>query len=472
MSPIVNSSFYKTRDQILLEMIAAMQGAVPDVYVGDDGIVFILFQVEAAQFENAFLANQILLQECFPQTASGAALRLFGQMFNVPQLVGQPAIGQVTFHGVDGVAIPSGSIVGAPRAPGLDPLLFATTADTQIPTTGVPTAPTAVLNVAAGNLNGSYEYAVTFVTASGETLQSPDSVAVTPVNQKADLSAIPIGGADVTKRKLYRQKNGTGPYSLVVQINDNTTTTYTDNIADGSVGAAAPTVDTAHDITVNATAQKTGASGNVSVGTISLLVNVSAGITTVINAAAFTDGSDDEEIEAYRQRLLERIGDPNTGSVADLKSWAESIQGVEQATVFNNDNLGVATNGHVTVRIAGPAGAIPDAGVIAAVLALLQSYDIANITIHVATFTQVVKNVTCDVTTDATHTLGDVTPSVQQAVTDYIEGVPVGGVLYISGIVDSIYGLPGIVDVTVSVPGSNQTAAATEKFIAGTITVT
>lgn len=470
--PITDSTFYKTRDEWLAQMVAALQSSVSDAYVGEDGILYILFAVESGQLEQLSLANQLLLQECFPQTASFAGLKLYGQMFSIPLLVGLPATGTVTLTGTDGIVIPAGSQVGAPQSFGLDPIAFATSADVTIPAPGLPLACATAVNVTAGNLNGSYEYAITFVTASGETLQSPDAPAVTPVNQQVNLTAIPIGGPGTTQRKVYRQKNGAGPYQLVTTIANNTATTFTDNIADGSVGASAPATDTAHSVSVAATAVAAGSNGNVSAGTISILVAVPAGTLAVTNTAAFTGGSNDEDVEAYRQRLLTEIGDPRTGSDSDLASWAEEVDGVEQATVFDNDNVGTPTPGHVTVRITGPGASIPNATIVANVLAALQLQDVANITIHVATFTPKVQNVTVDVTTDAFHTLADVTPEVQAAVTNYINSVPVGGTLYVSGLEWATFNLDGIIDCNVTVPSANVTSLNTEKLTVGTVTVT
>lgn len=470
--PITDSTFYKTRDEWLAQMVTGLQSSVSDAYVGEDGILYILFAVEAGQLEQLSLANQILLQECFPQTASFGSLKLYGQMFSIPLLVGLPATGIVTLTGTDGLVIPAGTQVGAPKSFGLDPILFATSADVTVAAPGVPVACAAAVNVTAGNLNGSYEYAITFVTASGETLQSPDSPAITPVNQQVNLTAIPIGGPGTTQRKVYRQKNGAGPYQLVTTIANNTATTFTDNIADGSVGANAPTADTAHNVSTAATAVSVGSDGNVSAGAISILVAVPPGTLAVTNTAAFTGGSDDEDIEAYRARLMTEIGDPRTGSDSDLASWAEEVAGVEQATVFDNDNVGTPTPGHVTVRITGPGASIPGAPVIANVLAALQLQDVANITIHVATFTPKVQNVTVDVTTDTFHTLADVTPEVQAAVTNYINSVPVGGTLYVSGLEWATFNLDGIIDCNVTVPASNVTSLNTEKLTVGTVSVT
>jgi len=111
-----------------------------------------------------------------------------------------------------------------------------------------PAAPTIAINATAGNLNGAYKYEVTYVTSEGESSSKfLESNSVSPVNQQIDISGIATGGAEVTARKLYRTLGGAGypriKY-LVTTINDNVTTTYTDNLVDGSLGAAIPFTNT------------------------------------------------------------------------------------------------------------------------------------------------------------------------------------------------------------------------------------
>jgi len=121
-----------------------------------------------------------------------------------------------------------------------------------------PSAATAALAspAVAGNVdNGTHRYLATFVTADGETQAGVVSSAVTvadkAVNGKVTLTGIPIGGASVTARKLYRTAAGGSTYMLLATITDNTTTTYTDNIADASLGAGAPTTNTTGDPLLN-----------------------------------------------------------------------------------------------------------------------------------------------------------------------------------------------------------------------------
>jgi uncharacterized phage protein gp47/JayE len=453
-------------------MLSALQGAIPDVYVGDDGVVKILFTIEAAQLESVFLANQLLLEEIFVQTASGAALKMHGETYALPMKIGELAEGDVIFTGDGGTVIEAGASVGADLGGGLDVIAFITEEPATIPDTGEPTVITASVAALAGNLSGTYEYQMSFLTVMGETLVGDISAPVQPTNQQVDLSAISIGGPGTTGRKIYRRRNGIDPFKLVTTIAENTSTTYTDNVAEGLLTTPPPTIDTAHRVTAEVVAQLVGSDGNVVPGAVTLLLDVPLGITDVINPVVFLGGESPETVEEYRRRLLEYIRMPRTGSTTDLKFWAESVNEVEEATVFNNDNLGTPTNGHATIRISGPAGEIPDAETITEVTNLLYQKDLANITLHVATFTQVTLNVTVDVTTDAEHTLGEVTPSVQDALNDYINSIPIAGTFYRSGAIDAVYGLAGVADVTISVPATNTTATATQKFIPGTITVT
>jgi uncharacterized phage protein gp47/JayE len=468
--PITDSSLYRQRADILAEMLVQLLAAVPDAYTGDDGVIHIVFDIEAAQLENLYLAHQLLLEDSFISTASYQALIRHGEQYGESFSPGTPSTGTLQFEGDGGTFIPTGTEVGYDPQNGLDVVYFITTADATVPNPGNPTAPTAAINATAGNLNGVYEYVVTFVTAAGETLPSPESVAVNPANQQVDLSNIPLGGAGTISRRIYRDKNGAGTYRRVTEIANNTATTYTDNVSDGTVstGAAVPTDDTAHQIVVAAQSQDTGVEGNVAIGTITDLTNAPATLTGVTNPVAFTGASDPEDIEDFRTRLLAFIQNPQTGSAGDLKSWAEDISGVGSATVFPN----TPANGSVTVRITAEDGTVPDASVVSAVQAALNAKDMANITIIVSTFTSVPTDVTVDVTPSGTYALADVSPSVIAAISDYINGLDVGATLYVAGIIDSVFGLPGIADVTISNPVVNQATAATSKRTPGVITVT
>ncbi|MEM2365637.1 MAG: hypothetical protein ABIM44_04900 [candidate division WOR-3 bacterium] len=111
-----------------------------------------------------------------------------------------------------------------------------------------PPAPTVSVIDVPGNLNGTYYYRITFVTPKGETDAGDISNPVSPKNQQVYITNIPIGSSKVIARKIYRTKaNPLRPYEahyLVAVINDNTTTTYIDNVPDDQLGPPAPVINT------------------------------------------------------------------------------------------------------------------------------------------------------------------------------------------------------------------------------------
>jgi uncharacterized phage protein gp47/JayE len=467
----VGVSLFRTREEILADMIASLQTYIPDAFIEEDSVLWIILNVVAGVIESVFLALDIMARDMFVQSASEAALARKGDEYAIPRQAGTRASGTVVFSGDGGTVINVGTEVAYDPGTGDDMLYFNTTGIETIPNHGVPLAPTAVLNVAAGNLTGTYEYVVTFVTAGGETLPGAESVGVVTSSEKVDLSAISLGGPGTTKRRIYRQKNGSGVYNRVVEIADNTTTTYTDNIADGSVGGNPPLSSTAESVVTAAESDDVGAIYNVGPGSITVLTNAPDGVTGVTNTASFTGGTDLELTGDYRQRLLEALRDPQTGSPGDLQTWAEEVDGVERATVIENDNLGTPTAGHATVRISGPGGSVPDSTVQANVLAALVSKDIANVALHVGVFTPVTVNVGITATPATGYVLADITNSIQLAVADYINTLEVAETVTLAGIISAAYTLPGVADIVVTSPGANVAITGIQKAVAGTVTV-
>lgn len=111
-----------------------------------------------------------------------------------------------------------------------------------------PTTLTAVAGTASGNLDVSatYGYKVTYVTNYGETIPGSATVANTNTTGSMNLSLIPVSSnLNVKQRNIYRTAGGGSTYLLLTALNDNSTTTFIDTIADGSLGAAAPVINTA-----------------------------------------------------------------------------------------------------------------------------------------------------------------------------------------------------------------------------------
>jgi len=103
-------------------------------------------------------------------------------------------------------------------------------------------APTATDNGDSGSLSaGDYQWKVTFVAAWGETEGSPASGIVTvDADSAVDLTDIPTGPAGTENRNIYRTEADGDTYYLVDTIEDNTTTSFTDDLADSGLGSEIP----------------------------------------------------------------------------------------------------------------------------------------------------------------------------------------------------------------------------------------
>lgn len=470
MTGFQGSELYRTKEQVLAAFIAAWQTSVPDVWIGEDGTLMIMLTIESAQIEGLYLANQLALEDMFIQTASTAGLQRHGAEIGLDQLPGSPATGNLLFSGEGGVYIPTGTEAGLDPGGGMDVLYYETIIDGTVPNPGIPSSPTVADGGVAGALTGTFEWGVTFLTGSGETLLGAISDALLLSGSTAQLSNVPLGGPGTTGRNIYRSVDG-GEFQLVMTLGDNITTDWFDDVA-SPLPTAPPINSTANEILLAAQSEDNGMSYNAAPSAISLLTDAPPGLTSVINPLSFVGGSDPEDTERYRTRLLEWYRTPQTGSPSDLEAWAETVDGVDSATAFTNQNaVGNVAPGTITIRISGVGGSIPDPTVVSAVQNLLESYGLANITIVVDTFTATPIDVTVTLTPAPGFTSEQLAPSVEEAISNYIDSVPTGGTLYIAGIITAVMGVTGVDDVSVSYPTDNQTIPAQNKFTSGTITV-
>jgi hypothetical protein len=101
--------------------------------------------------------------------------------------------------------------------------------------------PTVALG-AAGNPTGTFTYRTTFLTENGlESNAGPASASISPSAQQVSLTNIPTSSDDqVIARRIYRDISGDGLYRFVAQIDDNITTSFTDNLANASLALVFP----------------------------------------------------------------------------------------------------------------------------------------------------------------------------------------------------------------------------------------
>lgn len=165
--------------------------------------------------------------------------------------------GNVT--GDDNVAI--GFYAGHNTPSGSDNVMIGSYADYYIPATG---SLALAANTSGSMALGAYNYRVTFVLDGVESALSTDTtggITLTGVQDQVDLSGIPTytGPKTCSARKIYRTKvGGENEHFLVTTIADNTTTTFSDTLADGSLGAAPTSPSGSIMLGYGATAYKAG----------------------------------------------------------------------------------------------------------------------------------------------------------------------------------------------------------------------
>lgn len=107
-----------------------------------------------------------------------------------------------------------------------------------------PTATATVASQNSGVLSGDYRYKVTYVNTNlVESDVGPVTTTFAAALATARLTALPTAPQSwgVFARRIYRTAASGTTFSRLTTINDNTTTTFDDNVADATLGTAAPT---------------------------------------------------------------------------------------------------------------------------------------------------------------------------------------------------------------------------------------
>ena len=172
--------------------------------------------------------------------SDGTVFRIDPSNWSVTQLSGTvnlPVNTVLSFNGWTIFVSPSGSKKVATNA--------TTLYNFQIPKPSTPSATAG----GSGNLTGTYYWRVTFVVrrsdGQGEHEGEPsNAVSLTLNNQSANLTIPTSSDSQVVARRIYRYGGTINAWRLVATINDNTTTTYTDNNSDGTIAG-----NTEYDVT-------------------------------------------------------------------------------------------------------------------------------------------------------------------------------------------------------------------------------
>jgi hypothetical protein len=159
------------------------------------------------------------------------------------------AVGQTTIPVEDGSWYTSGVVESGPQRISYTGVAGVTETGSAI---GAIAAPPATFTVQAilssmGSMdpNATYGYALTWVTAAGESTPGTTVFGNSGPNQWVDLLTLPTTtDPAVTAKKVYRTEGGGAVLKFLVSLSP-TSTTHVDSAADGTLGAVPPTVNTA-----------------------------------------------------------------------------------------------------------------------------------------------------------------------------------------------------------------------------------
>ena len=225
-------------------------------------------------------------------------------------------------------------------------------------------------------------------------------------------------------------------------------------------------------MTVSAQASVAGAGSNVQANQLTTFKNPVAGIDTVTNAAAITNGINAETDTAFRARFLLYLSSLARATLSAIESAIESVQQGLDYLVLDNTNVnGVFTPGQFTVVLDNGTGS-PPSSLLDAVSAAVGA--VAGFTIQYNVIAPVLDTVTIvlNVEVAAGATSGTVTAAVQAALVAYINALPLGAELFLSDLVSAAQGVSGVASVQLSSVTINGAAANFAPVATGVVRTT
>ena len=211
-----------------------------------------------------------------------------------------------------------------------------------------------------------------------------------------------------------------------------------------------------------------GTSGNTGASTITLLTACPVAVTGVTNPEAFVGGSDQEDDEALRQRILDSYARlPNGANAVWYEETALSHSGVMAASVVGRAR-GIGT---VDVYIAGEDG-LPSEELLEEVRADLQQRREIAVDVEVKTPTEKAVDLTAQLQVEAGAVFREVKERAEAAIATYFSGKRLGKSVLVAQLANLLYQVEGVKNYRLLSPEADIQADATVLPTLGTLTVT
>lgn len=223
---------------------------------------------------------------------------------------------------------------------------------------------------------------------------------------------------------------------------------------------------------VQVSCQTAGAAGNVPAGAVKSFPKTLAGLRTVTNAAAFTNGYDEEDDDSLRERYYVKVRTPATsGNVWHYLGWAKEVAGVGDARVFPLQ-YGAGTVG-VTIIDSNKRGA--DSTLVALVAAHIEVERPIGAAVTVESAAELAVAVAVTVLLDDESDADAVRDSIEEALTVYLREIAfVENYVSYAKIGNAILACPGVLDysdLTINDDTANISVPDRSVAVLGGVTV-
>lgn len=210
-----------------------------------------------------------------------------------------------------------------------------------------------------------------------------------------------------------------------------------------------------------------GSKYNLEAGSLTVLVTPPVGIEYVRQDDFLKDGTDLEDFEVYRERIMKAKRKPKRGGApSDYEVWAEEIDGVTFAKSFPL----ARGNGTIDVLIATDSG-IPSDELILKVQQHIDRKRPTGANPLVIKPELSIIDLDIQVLPKSGETLETIINIIIDSVKEYIKSVPIGGIIYINAIVNAIFETKKVVNAKVITPIGDIVLNNTEVAKAGDISV-
>lgn len=211
-----------------------------------------------------------------------------------------------------------------------------------------------------------------------------------------------------------------------------------------------------------------GSGGNAVAGAVRFLTACPVAVTACVNPAAFSGGSDAEDDEALRRRILESYRRlPNGANAAWYEQTAMSHDGVAAARAVGRAR-GVGT---VDVYIAGESG-LPGAALLEEVRSDLQERREIAVDVQVKAPETVPVNVSVAIAVAENAAFAEVKARAELAIANLFTGQLLGRPVRLAELGSRLYILEGVENYRFSSPAADLAADSTVLPVLGTLSVT